>query len=55
MTAVTVVKIPTITDVRAFIDDNTWLACHIHLYEWLEIDWGIYAWICSCGEIESLR
>jgi hypothetical protein len=109
----TKVRIPTITDVRRFINDNTWIqrdpetgrhrrnghllelgdtdwrcqhcqhtfdaavdadlyrcgdpcqhpgltttttapqcAPHAHLYEWLEIDWGIYVWICACGEIE---
>jgi hypothetical protein len=25
---------------------------HEHLFEWLEIDWGIYVWVCSCGEME---
>lgn len=25
---------------------------HDHLFEYLEIDWGVYAWICRCGEIE---
>lgn len=25
---------------------------HEHLFEYLEIDWGIFVWICECGEVE---
>lgn len=32
----------------------SWRYSHEHIFEFVELDTYIYAWLCSCGEIQFL-